>query len=865
MWYTNADFLTNKFDDFRTRVYETLPDIISIVETGLKINELAKHYFSDESLYLQGYHIYRKDNHVDLKGGILVYVRETLNCCTTELKKLNDLSNETKEALWLTIKSEDCNILVGTIYRRGNSGAKNDANIRDMIDIACKHSNKVIICGDFNFPKIDWPGDTINATPFSSEMRFVKCLEENYLTQHVTEPTRRRGTDDPSLLDLVITENNQTQICPKHLCPLGLSDHDIIEFKYLITVTDTEMGDQEPRKNYYKANMDTIIEQLADTNWNEVLPFYEPVEDVDLEDALSKFYSKVNKIIDDNVPEYKKNGNIKRKPDWGNVSTTRSMRRKYHSWQRYLNTKSARNYLLYCKERRKTAKQIRKAKREYERKIAKEAKQNPKAFFKYCNNKAAMKSNIIQLKNDDGKIELSNENNANILNKHFCSIFTDEDDSPEIIFNQAHRLIFDEEVTDPFDDDTSPKPNSSSISDIAVSEGDVIDILKTLDPNKSTVPTCIHPKILKEAAEQLSKPLTFIYNVSVKQGKVPEPWKTGYVSAIHKSGDRHDRGNYRPITITSCLMRVLEKIIKVQLLKHLEESEYISDHQHGFTAKRSCLTNLLHATEELIKKYDSGHIIDEIFLDFSKAFDKVPHQRLIYKLKRAGVNETALSWIESFLQGRKQYVRLNGTLSRLRNVTSGVPQGSVLGPLLFLVFINDLPDCITSNVKLFADDTKLYNIIRSIIDAEILQDDLTGLMEWCRKWKMVFNKSKCHILHYGKRNPMYLYHMGGRLLSSSGCEKDLGVIKSNDLKPRQHILSVIKKANQRLGMLRRSFTCIDKEIFLLVYKPMVRSILEYCHQIWSPYLKKDIEALERVQRRATKMVIGTSNMSYEKG
>ena len=219
--------------------------------------------------------------------------------------------------------------------------------------------------------------------------------------------------------------------------------------------------------------------------------------------------------------------------------------------------------------------------------------------------------------------------------------------------------------------------------------------------------------------------------------------------------------------------------------------------------------------------------------------------------------------LESFLQDRRQYVRLNGKLSSLSKVTSGVPQGSVLGPLLFLLFINDLPNCITTNVKLFADDTKLYTIIQSIIDAEALQEDLTGLMEWCVKWKMVFNKDKCHILHYGNRNPNYLYHMAGRLLNSSDCEKDLGVIISNDLKPRKHIISTAKKASQRLGMLRRSFTCIDKEIFCLVYKPMVRSILEYCHQIWSPYLKKDIEVLERVQRRATKMVIGTSNMSYE--
>ena len=311
------------------------------------------------------------------------------------------------------------------------------------------------------------------------------------------------------------------------------------------------------------------------------------------------------------------------------------------------------------------------------------------------------------------------------------------------------------------------------------------------------------------------------------------------------------------------LSRILEKIIKSRLVDFITENDILNKDQHGFIAGRSCLTNLLHTIEDLITSLDNGDVIDEILLDFAKAFDKVPHQRLLFKLRQYGISGNTYNWIESFLNSRKQSVRVMDQYSRKATVRSGVPQGSVLGPILFLIFINDLPSNIRSKIKLFADDTKIYRIIHCLNDADMLQQDLDELVNWSEKWRMEFNASKCHVLHFSGKNRQYLYHIKGTLLNSSDAERDLGVLISKDLKPSKHIKEVVRKANQCLGMIRRSFTHIDSEIFLLVYKTFIRPKLEYCSNIWSPYLLKDINLLENVQRRATKMVIGLHALPYE--
>ena len=295
----------------------------------------------------------------------------------------------------------------------------------------------------------------------------------------------------------------------------------------------------------------------------------------------------------------------------------------------------------------------------------------------------------------------------------------------------------------------------------------------------------------------------------------------------------------------------------------METNKLFSDCQHGFRNHRSCVTQLLEVMNDLSKMIEEGDSIDIIYLDFSKAFDTVPHQRLLAKLNAYGIDSNILKWIESFLSDRSQRVRVNKEHSNYSPVSSGIPQGSILGPLLFIVFINDLPENISSTCKVFADDTKLYSSHNNHIS---IQKDLLTFLEWSEKWLLKFNKSKCSVLHMGNKNKQNKYFMDSESteeLKTTINEKDVGVTFSTNLKFNTHINNVIKKGNQMTGLIRRSFVHLDKNMLITLYKSLIRPHLEYANVIWHPMYKVQLVALEKVQRRATKLLPDIRNMSYK--
>lgn len=267
--------------------------------------------------------------------------------------------------------------------------------------------------------------------------------------------------------------------------------------------------------------------------------------------------------------------------------------------------------------------------------------------------------------------------------------------------------------------------------------------------------------------------------------------------------------------------------------------------------------------ESATASYDRGVQIDVAYLDFSKAFDKVPHKRLEIQLKRHGINSNILDWIVSWLSGRQQRVVLNGSKSEWRNVLSGVPQGSVLGPLLFIIFVNTIEEGISSKVLKFADDLKVFREITGKIDHEKLQSDLDKLVEWSETWQMKFNFSKCKVMHMGRVSNRDSYGMGGQDLEHIDREKDLGVIINTKLASTEQVLEARKKALRMLGAINRNVSYKNSVVISKLYCAYVRPHLEYCIQAWSPTFEKDCLLLERVQKRATKMVNGISNLPYE--
>ena len=397
----------------------------------------------------------------------------------------------------------------------------------------------------------------------------------------------------------------------------------------------------------------------------------------------------------------------------------------------------------------------------------------------------------------------------------------------------------------------------SALGQLEVCTEEVLSELKKLKTDKAVGPDGIHSILLNKCGEELAEPLRILFQKTMDEGRLPEDWKKAKVTPIHKKGSKKLAGNYRPISLTSQVCKVLERIVREHLTNHLDEHNLITPRQHGFVKNKSCQTNLLETMEDWTRALDNGSNLDVIYLDYQKAFDTVPHGRLIEKLRAYGVQGKLLDWIKSFLTGRSQQVIVGNSSSTWGSVPSGVPQGSVLGPILFILYVNDLPSLVKSSLTMFADDTKLYRPIRDESDTTALQQDLNALSDWSEKWLLKFNAAKCVVLHCGATNPEAAYSMKQadgheKVLGKTEVERDLEIYIVNTLKPTTHCRRAANKAMSSLKLLRIAFEGLTRSNFKVLCTTYVRPHLDYCAQAVGPYMRQDFAALERVQRRATK-------------
>ncbi|CAI2737748.1 unnamed protein product, partial [Dicrocoelium dendriticum] len=389
----------------------------------------------------------------------------------------------------------------------------------------------------------------------------------------------------------------------------------------------------------------------------------------------------------------------------------------------------------------------------------------------------------------------------------------------------------------------------------------VTKLLLELDPNSSPGPDGLHPSFLRTIDEYIAAPLCQVFRKSLEVGCLPTAWKAGTVLPKYKRGNKQDPTNYRPICLTSVVWKAMERIVKCALQLHCVHLNLILPAQHGLRRARSCITNLFIARETWAKGTDTRKQVDVIFIDFSKAFDKVPHERLLHKLQGIGITENLLSWIAEFLRGRTMRVQVNETLSAPVPMTSGIPQGSVLGPELFKLYINDLKTALQTDCLIYADDLKLWSKASSIEDADSLQGAVDQLHEWSIRWELPVNRDKCAVLLIGGTEPYGAYHIGGLLLRNTTHERDLGVIVTSELRTTQGTLKVAT-GRRLVGALRREFARMTPEIFRPLFTSYVRSVLGYCLPAGHPLSNLECALLRKVQRRASKAVLGLRDLPY---
>ena len=443
-----------------------------------------------------------------------------------------------------------------------------------------------------------------------------------------------------------------------------------------------------------------------------------------------------------------------------------------------------------------------------------------------------LSTSTIDFLQDCGEKVTDDKDKAELLNEFFASVLTNETDINHSELPDCENVKF-------------------TVKDLILVPSDVRVKLTKLAGNKASGPDLISVNVLRNCPD-FDVPLCLLFNQSLQTGMLPQDWRDANVTPLHKKGPRSKKQNYRPVSLTSQVVKILERLVQDVLLNLLQKNETITCHQHGFQAKCSCITQLLSCLNDWTESFDKHIQTDVIYMDFAKAFDSVPHKRLLLKLKRVGIRGKMLNWIEGFLSSRRQRVVLQNGVSSWVDVISGVPQGSILGPLLFLIYVNDIPGLCISTTKLFADDTKLYREIKSTDDCKILQEDLNSLSVWSETWLLKFNAGKCVVLKI-KKKIKYKYSLNGVYLQEVANQRDLGVIISNDLSPRTHIIEIVKKANQRVGMIRRCFSNHTAKKVQTLYTTMVRSVLEYGAPTWSPYYNKDIDNLEKVQKRCLRL------------
>ena len=799
-------------------------DIITVSESWL--NETH----SNETYIIDGYSgPYRLDRTLQPSGGVMAWVTDSII-----VKPRIDLQIFKLEVLWLELCIPRHRLLVATCYRQqdGTYGDYFWDKIQTSYDQA-KATNipNIVLIGDFN-------ADPQTDKTAAENLDFF--LATNHLTQHIDKPTRYTPTR-ATKLDLIISNIPSLIANTDVLEPVHYNDHCTIigEITYLIS---KRKAYQRTMWDFQNANFDGFRHALSEYNWDHIF------ENNDIDETCETWTEIITNMTNTFVPHR----SVTVRPNdktWYNGYLRRLKKQKFRDHRKAIRLRTNELWETFRNSRNFYFAECARIKLEHEEKLTKnlaaETKTKPKEWWSLAKQiMGNSKTSTFPAMTSEGQIYDTDEGKADLFNNYFLGVT---------------RL--------PNDPDNLPEPEvlnltENTLEDITITEQDVTDILKILKTDKAYGPDGISPRVLKEIRPQITTVLTKIFNMSLLKGVFPALWKKANVIPIFKSAEQFIASNYRPISLLPTIAKVFEKIIFKYLYNFFRDNFLISVWQSGFLPGSSTVTQLVEIYDQFCKAVTRGKDIRVVFLDISKAFDRVWHLGLITKLKAHGIRGRLLAWLINYLKDRQQRVLINGIHSDWGNIEAGVPQGSVLGPLLFLIFINDIT-FVTKfcKIRLFADDTCLFiEVDNPNTAAESLNTDLEAINEWAKTWQVTFSPPKTEdLIITNKRNrphpPLYL---NDQLIKTVTSHKHLGLIISKDLSWKLHVQEIAKKANKCLGILRPLRSKIDRKSLEIMYKSFVRPVMEYGDVIWHiPDIRNHtLEILDKVHYNAARLVTG---------
>jgi hypothetical protein len=713
--------------------------------------------------------------------------------------------------------------------------------VNDFQEILSSYSksrcNGIVFMGDLNMPNIDWViMDGYRNLP---EFAFIDLIQEFNLAQCNENPSR---LTNENILDVVITDREEQILSiDASICAV---DTDHLQLDVLLvgqSVINKEINKGRQVYNWKKADIPNFLKTLSISELNEkVEQLIQESQSIDT--VWQTWKSILFECLDKHVPKvHIKNLNT---PQWVDAELVKLSRKKKTIWRhmKKIKTESTiRKYKAICKQ----VKELTLDKyNKYVDELASRIKDNPKRFWGLLKNKTNA-NRIPNQVNYETNVATSPIDKANLFNVFFERSFTVDD-----LSECSAVLAINDKI--PFD--------------LQVSPVDVRLQLEKLKPEKAIGVDDIPNLALKIGAKLLTRSLCNLFNYSIISGNIPNEWKMARVVPVYKKGDKSDVSNYRPISLLPVVSKILERCILNKLQPKLQHNLYYL--QHGFTSGKSTITQLIDVYDKVNQILDRHSQCDMVFLDFTKAFDSVCHRLLLLKVQALGIRDHMLNWLRCYLSNRYQHVVVEGHKSEIAVIKSGVPQGSILGPFLFLLYINDLYKCVKlpCEVALFADDAKIYCEIKDECDCLYMTNQLEKVYDWSTRWKMKFNVRKCFILSISNRNRIltFEYHFGNGILQRVDEFVDLGVTITNHLTWSPHISNIVAKARRNLGYIKRILgPKAPLQAKRMLYISLVRSVLQYCSQLWSPYLRKDTVRIESVQRQATRFMVNYIDLTYK--